>query len=554
MVRAYSYIRMSTAEQLKGDSVRRQLKVTEAYVREMGWELADIIHDQGVSAFKGKNSEFGALSEFLRLAEEGIFEEGSFLIVESLDRLTRQNVFEAISLLNRIIRSGVNVVTLTDRRTYSRETVEKSDTDLMVAAIVMMRAHEESRMKSVRLASAWEQKRNIARSGRVTMQNLPNWLRFSESGARIEVIENRAKVIRNIFELSRDGWGSYSIAKELNRREEPTWGRSSMWQESSIKKLLDNRAVLGEYQPHKILSDVTFRKRVPDGSNIVGYYPPIIDELLFVEAKEARQKRRTSGAGRKGPQYPNLFTGTLQCGYCGSGIRFMDKGAMPKGGKYLRCSNAILTRKCNASAMRYGDVEHLLLALVREVDFSTAVNGHEWQANLTKLKVEKLENQKAIQSTDEKIARIVDAIADLSGSAALREKLGALEIEREAVAKSIRKIEAEIAEHSMTSAPDREALLLRLNDAELDPDEQVRQRKKVNAEIRRFIRSIKLRPNPALAWEDGAVSSVDPIDVDIGYRNGNWQHYSQIEGIDMHGLQSERLKKLKAKVKIDNLD
>lgn len=236
----------------------------------------------------------------------------------------------------------------------------------------------------------------------------------------------------------------------------------------------------------------------------------------------------------------------------------MDKGALPKGGKYLRCSNAILTRKCNASAMRYDDVEHLLLALVREVDFSTAVNGYEWQANLTKLKVEKLENQKAIQTIDKRIARIVDAIADLPGSAALREKLAALEIEKETVAKSIRKIEAEIAEHSMTSAPDREALLLRLNDAELNADEQVRQRKKVNAEIRRFIRSIKLRPTPALAWEDNAASSqsivADPVEVDIGYRNGNWQYYSPIDRIDMFGQQSERLKKLKAKVKIESLD
>lgn len=555
MVRAYSYIRMSTPEQLKGDSVRRQQKATDDYVREMGWKLTDIIQDHGVSAFKGKNSEFGALSDFLRLAEDGLVDEGSFLIVESLDRLTRQNVFEAISLLNRIIQSGVNVVTLTDRRTYSRETVATNETDLMVASIVMMRAHEESRTKSIRLSSAWEQKRNSARSGKVTRQNLPNWLRFSEDGNRIEVIEQRATTIQDIFELSRDGWGAYSIAKELNRRGEPTWGRSSMWQESYVKKLLDNRAVLGEYQPHKILSGVSFRKRVPEGESVIGYYPPIIDELLFVEAMEARQKRRTSGAGRKGYQYPNLFTGTLQCGYCGSGIRFIDKGASPKGGRYLRCSNSLLTRNCQAPAMRYEAIEHLLLAIVREVDFSSAVNGLEWQSNLTKLKLLRLEQQKASQAADEKIFRIVDAIAEMPESTGLREKLRALELEKANALRSIREAEREISELSMASTEDRDALLLRLNDADLNDEERVRQRKKVNAEIRRLVRSIRLKPNIRQPDENSdGQTPVEPVEVSIGYRNGNWQHFDSIEGADMHGVYDPRFKILKARVAIESME
>ncbi|MCZ8161742.1 MAG: recombinase family protein, partial [Microcystis sp. LE19-196.1B] len=332
---------MSTPEQLKGDSVRRQQKATDDYIREMGWELTDIIQDHGVSAFKGKNVEFGALAHFLRLAELGMVDAGSYLIVESLDRLTRQNVFEAISLLNRIIRLGVNVVTLIDRRVYSKDSVEKNEADLMIASITMMRAHEESRTKSIRLSAAWEQKRKSARSGSVTKQKLPHWLKFSVDGLRIEVIEDRASIIREIFELSRDGWGSYSIAKHLNQKGIETWGRSTMWQESYVKKLLDNRSLLGEYQPFKTFSDASVKQRVPDGEPVSGYYPAVIDEVLYTEARESKFKRRTSGAGRKGLNYPNLFTGTLECGYCGSGMRFIDKGQPPKGAQYLRCSKAV---------------------------------------------------------------------------------------------------------------------------------------------------------------------------------------------------------------------
>lgn len=287
MAKAYSYIRMSTPEQLKGDSVRRQQQATNDYIQDKGLELADIIRDHGVSAFKGKNVEFGALSEFLELATNGQIEAGSFLIVESLDRLTRQNVFDAISLLNRIIRLDVNVVTLTDKRVYSKSSIEENASDLMIASITMMRAHEESQTKSLRLSAAWQQKRKSARDGHITKQRIPLWLTFSSDGKHIEVIEPRAEIIREIFHLSRDGWGAYSIAKEFNRRGIDTWGRSSMWQESYIKKLLHNRSLLGDYQPHLVVSHSYLKKRTPDGKPILGYYPPVVDEVLFEEANES---------------------------------------------------------------------------------------------------------------------------------------------------------------------------------------------------------------------------------------------------------------------------
>lgn len=39
MVKAYSYLRFSTPEQMKGDSFRRQREMAEAYARTHGYEL-----------------------------------------------------------------------------------------------------------------------------------------------------------------------------------------------------------------------------------------------------------------------------------------------------------------------------------------------------------------------------------------------------------------------------------------------------------------------------------------------------------------------------------
>ena len=76
MRKAYSYIRMSTDTQLKGDSLRRQLEASEKYAKDNGLELLDSIDgislkDIGVSAFKSKNIQKGVLSLFLDALENG---------------------------------------------------------------------------------------------------------------------------------------------------------------------------------------------------------------------------------------------------------------------------------------------------------------------------------------------------------------------------------------------------------------------------------------------------------------------------------------------------
>lgn len=72
--KAYSYIRMSTDGQLKGDSLRRQTAASQQYAAEHGLELALPIEDIGVSGFRGSNREFGNLARFLDQVERGLIE------------------------------------------------------------------------------------------------------------------------------------------------------------------------------------------------------------------------------------------------------------------------------------------------------------------------------------------------------------------------------------------------------------------------------------------------------------------------------------------------
>src|SRR5215813_6027456 len=135
MPKAYSYLRFSTPEQLKGDSYRRQTQMAADYARKHSLQLDQSLtfEDLGVSAFRSKNAKTGALRAFLDAVEAGVIPKGSHLLVESMDRISRDEIVAAQGLFLSIIGAGITLVTLIDNRQFSRESVNANPVDLIVS-------------------------------------------------------------------------------------------------------------------------------------------------------------------------------------------------------------------------------------------------------------------------------------------------------------------------------------------------------------------------------------------------------------------------------------
>jgi DNA invertase Pin-like site-specific DNA recombinase len=436
--RAYSYVRMSTDAQLRGDSLRRQVAHSQEYAASQGWELLEEhqLKDIGISAFSGANVSGGALGQFFQAIRDGKVELGSFLIIESLDRLSRQDLWKSLGLFTDIINAGVKIVSLSDGRTY---TVETDLGDLIYSMVHMSRAHEESRMKSHRLRAAWSNKRKNASILKLTSQG-PGWLRLSADKKKFHVIEGRADVVVRIFEESAAGIGCYSITRRLNQARVPPFGRAKGWQPFSVAKILGNRAVLGEYQPHRVLNG----KRVAEGEPIKGYFPAIVSEQLFYRAQNGRQERRVRGAGRKGSNISNLFSGIAKCAYCKSSMTFEDKGRGPKGGTYLVCDSARRGLGCEKTRWRYSDFEASFLAFVKELDLESLVRNESETKTRADLDNEITALRGRLASLDEKRERTFELFAK-SGRAAdfVGQKLHELEAERAQVTDALAQRESE---------------------------------------------------------------------------------------------------------------
>lgn len=370
--KAYSYIRMSTDIQLRGDSLRRQTEASKKYATENDLELVEDfkLEDIGVSAFQGKNVAQGSLGKFLALVEEGQVPKGSYLIVESLDRISRQNPHAATALFLQILQAGINIVTLTDSHVYRADGGNFSD--IIVSVVIMSRAYEESRTKSLRVGAAWENKRRNIHKRKLT-RVAPIWLKLSEDRSSFELIPERAAVLRAIFDEADLGKGSLQIARRLNQEGVPTFAPSKGWYESYVSKVLTNRAVLGEFQPHHYVGG----KRVPRGEPVSDYFPAIVSREQFERIQAGRAIRRLKGSGRKGRNNINLFQGVARCGYCNGRMMIVNKGDGPKGGVYLRCDNARRGADCKASNWPLDHFETAFLWFIEELDVRTVIDGSE---------------------------------------------------------------------------------------------------------------------------------------------------------------------------------
>jgi DNA invertase Pin-like site-specific DNA recombinase len=229
---------MSTDPQLLGDSRRRQLEASRAYAATHGLELAEgaELEDIGISAFKGANVSEGALGTFLEAVRSGSVKSGSYLLVESLDRLSRQQILSAQSLFLSIVQAGIHLVTLADGRVYRAGTTDLGD--LIVSLVIMSRAHEESQTKSHRISAAWKNKRTHAVDRKPMTKWCPAWLELSPDRSEYVPIPERVEIVRGMFSDAIGGIGLYSIARRLNETNVPTFDSPNGWHQSYIAKIL----------------------------------------------------------------------------------------------------------------------------------------------------------------------------------------------------------------------------------------------------------------------------------------------------------------------------
>ncbi len=372
LVVGYSYTRFSTGSQKDGHSQDRQDLLVESYARRKNITLDTTLtfRDQGISAYAGAHALKGALGKFLAAIQSGRVKRGSVLLVEALDRLSREHPLEAMRTIETIIRAGVSIYTVEDEVVYSYESI---DGDFKGLANGLDLARRYSMRLSLRVGAAWKKKKEEITKPISKM--CPAWLLVQ--GNEYQVIEERAVIVKRIFEECAGGLGAEKTAKRLNEEKVPPFSRTgqgmtaqdkfTLWHGSYIKKILENRSVLGFYQPHiKLTVDGKKRREVSGEEKKI--YPQIIDYELWEKTRAAKASRASTG-GRTGHKFANILKGLCVCAECGSSMNLRIKGARRATSKeehnYLLCNKAMRGGECtNKTHYRYEGYERTILAAI----------------------------------------------------------------------------------------------------------------------------------------------------------------------------------------------
>ncbi len=435
MRKVFSYVRFSTKEQAKGDSLRRQKEMGEAWVARHaseGFVLDESLKlDKGTSAYTGKNlRESNPLGGFIARVKAGKIPRGSVLMLENLDRFSRQPVRRVYGLFCSIVEHGIDVLTLKPEQMITMANIDKMEV-VMPVIISMQLGFEESAKKGERISAAQTKKKQSIRDGGPVGQDrkggngAPAWLLWSKTKQRYLEKPEVVKAIQYAFKRLVEA-GMHIAVKELNQGDAVDWSPRTGWSKSYIQSLLRTRSVLGEYAPHKIVIDETTRQRtrVPDGPPITGFYPRIIDDKLYYAAIAAVGKRcRRPGRVSKTEPFVNLFAGLAkmvdgQLGYIVTTMRpdgtrlrrFMSKG-------HTKC----LPDSCSVG-INYDLVERAVVGLLRDLKpnaLSPKCGASERQIEkrvktLAGMDARLLELRKALTSDPTKaVADLQDAIAKL---------------------------------------------------------------------------------------------------------------------------------------------
>ena len=466
-VTAFLYERLSRDDNLEGESysIGNQKKLLTKVAKEKGY--TNLIHflDDGIS---GVTMDRPGFVEMIQQLEQG---RAAAVFVKDLSRLGR---------------NYIEVGRLTE------EFFPEHDIRLVAVSDNIDTAEGENELAPIRnLFNEWYA-RDISKKRRISNKIKGNagepmgqppygYIKDPNNPKRWIVDDEAAQVVRRIYSMTLEGYGTEQIAAQLEKDEiltpraywlkkgikRPGKGKqqpATKWNSSTVTKILSLQEYCGD-----ILNFKTYSKSYKNNKRLENerenwvifkdVHEPIIERSVFEQVQQKRgkiRKRRTNEGEH------NMFSGLLVCADCGSNLHFHFNQGNPEI-KYFNCSNYKGNRgSCTSTHyVRVDFLEQVVLGEIRrltkfaslyEDEFLKAVIGHSQQAAETDRKLKEKE-LKALLTRDEELDGLFERIYEDNVSGKLSDDRFAkmsrrYEDEQKELAEKIKKLRSEIEKHS----------------------------------------------------------------------------------------------------------
>ena len=376
------YCRLSRDDELQGDSnsIVNQKAILSKYAKENHFSNPQFFVDDGYS---GANFERPSWSELVEKIENG---EVATLIVKDMSRLGRD--YLRVGLYTDVLfpEKGVRFIAISN----GVDSANQQENDFTPFLNIINEWYCRDTSKKIRAVM-----KSKGEAGEHLCTNPPyGYMKDADNSKQWVVDSEAAEVVKRIFALCLDGYGSSQIARILKTDKiltpaaywqsqgkttnQPVPENPYRWVADTVATILEKKEYLGHTVNFKTYKQSYKSKKKcynPEEKQLVfeDTHKAIIDADTWKRVQELRKnKRRPTRTGKT-----NLFSGIVRCADCGEKLYYCTSKNFEARQDHFVCSTSRLKGKevCPTHFIRAVVLEQGVLAHMRLV--IACVSTHE---------------------------------------------------------------------------------------------------------------------------------------------------------------------------------
>lgn len=349
------YIRLSREDIVKivggddSESIKNQKLMLFEYATKKEWQIFDFYVDEDYSGADRNRPDFD------RLLKDAENKEFNIVLCKAQNRFVRDLEMVEEIIHRKFLSWGIRFVSILDSADTANENNKKSR---QIHGLVD-EWYLEDQSKNIRAVF-----RTKMQAGQFLGSFAPyGYMKDPSDKHKLIIDKEVAPVIKKIFRLYIQGYGTHKIAKQLTgegierpsvhmkRKNKnfslPNVSQYNLWGHTTINRILRNPVYIGTLtQGKETTESYKNKKRISLAEDkwvvIDNNHEPIIDETVFYRVQELLSaKRRNKKIGKKGQTH--IFATKVRCMHCGGAmLRSANKRSDGSIYAYLRCKNGAL--------------------------------------------------------------------------------------------------------------------------------------------------------------------------------------------------------------------
>ena len=315
--RVAAYVRVSTDGEEQLQSFRSQKQYYQDKISQnKDWALVGIYADEGITGTKTKNRD-----NFLKMVEDSMNGMIDIILTKSISRFSR-NLLDTLTYVRMLKDRGITII-------FEKENINTStmEGEMQLALLASLSQNEvESISQNVKMGVRMKMQR-----GEMMGFNGCLGYDYHPEDKSITVNESEAEIVIFIFDRYIEGYGAYTIAKELTKLGKLNKKGEVKWTDSGVRGILKNEKYKGDLMQGKTYTlDPISKRRLDNRGEQAKYYvkdhhEAIVSEEVWDKAQEiCRSRYKVNSNVVEGTRTKFArkfaFSSMCECGFCGTNL------------------------------------------------------------------------------------------------------------------------------------------------------------------------------------------------------------------------------------------